>query len=183
MSVQVLRAGGSLRLPMAYEDFLALGETKHHEYYDGLLVVNPPSRRHALVQSRLTRALQDARPVGYEVLPEWGWHAGLQTVFEPDIMVFRADAPGPDLLREPPLLVVEVCSPSTRSEDWGRKRDLYARGGAPWYWVVDPDADAITVLHNESGQFMELQRHDTLGMLEVSEPFPVALDLLSVFGN
>jgi hypothetical protein len=37
-------AGSSLRLPMAFEDFLALGETKHYEYYDGLCIVDPPNR-------------------------------------------------------------------------------------------------------------------------------------------
>ena len=37
---------------MSEDEFLALGETKHHEYYDGMCVVNPPSRRHAAPRPR-----------------------------------------------------------------------------------------------------------------------------------
>jgi hypothetical protein len=37
--------GALLRTPMACEEYLALGETKHHECYDGLCV--PPNRTQA----------------------------------------------------------------------------------------------------------------------------------------
>jgi Uma2 family endonuclease len=39
-----------------------------------------------------------------------------------------------------PTLVVEVLSPSTTQIDLVRKRQLYARHGVPYYWIVDPDA-------------------------------------------
>lgn len=76
MATQVV-AGGSLRVPMTYAAYRALGETKHHEYYDGMCVINPPSRRHAVVARRLTRVLEDACPTGYDVIPEWGWRVRL----------------------------------------------------------------------------------------------------------
>lgn len=178
-----LQAGGSLRLPMSFDDFLALGETKHYEYYDGLVLVNPPTRRHVLVQSRLTRLLQDSKPTGYEALPDWGWAAARQKVFEPDIMVFRSDAPGPDLLRAAPLIVVEVTSPSTRAEDFGRKREIYAQGGAEWYWLVDPDADTILILRNQAGRFVQVQTYAAPGIHRVTRPFPVQLDLFAIFAD
>jgi hypothetical protein len=34
------------KIPMSRQQFEALGETKHHEYYDGMCVVNPPRRSH-----------------------------------------------------------------------------------------------------------------------------------------
>ena len=37
-----------------------------------------------------------------------------------------------------PDLVLEVASPSTASNDLGRKRDLYARLGVAEYWKLDP---------------------------------------------
>ncbi len=77
------RAGGSLRTLMSYDAYLALGETKHHEYYDGLLYVNPPSRRHVLIARRLTRLFEDGCPEGYEVYPEWGWHAASNAISNP----------------------------------------------------------------------------------------------------
>ena len=39
---------------------------------------------------------------------------------------------------KPPDFVLEVASPSTASNDLGRKRALYARLGIPEYWKLDP---------------------------------------------
>ncbi|PWJ48153.1 Putative restriction endonuclease [Quadrisphaera granulorum] len=168
---------------MPYAEFLALGETKHHEYYDDVVTATSPSRRHVTVQSRLTRCLQDACPDGDDVLSEWGWQAAPQMVFEPDVMVFHADAPGPDLLREAPLLVVEVLSPSTRSEDVGRKRELYGLAGAAWYWLVDPQSDTLTVLRNDGGHFVDAARHPAAITVTVDEPFAVEIDCGALFAR
>src|SRR5512144_524107 len=73
-----LRGGSSLRVPMSPEEFRALGETKHAEYYDGMCIVNPPSRRHVVAVRRLARRLEDACPVGLAVYPDWGWRIGRQ---------------------------------------------------------------------------------------------------------
>ena len=84
------------------------------------------------------------------------------------------------MLRSAPLLVVEVLSRSTRGEDWGRKRELYAAAGLPWYWVADPEQEALTVLRNDDGQLAAVQ---TLrGTQARTDPFPILLDLPSIFG-
>ena len=177
-----LPGGASLCLPMAYEDYLALGEAHHEEYYDGARWVNPPSRRHAQVVARLTRLLHDARPPGHDVLAEWGWQIAPRTVCEPDIMVFPSDAPGEDLLRAAPLLVVEVTSRSTRSEDQGRKRELYAQGGAAWYWLVDPDTQEVAIMRNEGGVLATARQLSDGAAHELHQPFRVTLDLGALFG-
>jgi Uma2 family endonuclease len=43
----------------------------------------------------------------------------------------------------PPTLVVEVLSPTTTSIDRSTKRQLYARYGVPYYWIIDPGARTI----------------------------------------
>lgn len=179
--VAQLVAGGSLRTPMSWEDYQALGETTHTEYYDGLAVVNPPSRRHVVIARRLTRVLEDSVPTGFEVLPEFGWQPAPGTVFEPDVMVAATAAPGPDLLRVAPLLVVEVTSPSTRSEDLGRKLRAYADGGAPWYWVADPASDVLTVYRLDGGRFVAADSDSPVARMHLSLPFAVELDLRAVF--
>ena len=180
MSVQ-LQAGGSLVTPMSYAEYEALGETKHHEYYDGLSIVNPPSRRHVVVAYRLGFLLGGRIPAGYQVLPEWGWQPAVEAVFVPDIMVAAVDAPGPDLLRAAPLLVIEITSPSTRGQDLGRKLSAYAEGGAAWYWVADLQADTLTVYRNTDGEFTVLALGTTARPLDLVEPFAINLDLAALF--
>ena len=179
--VAQLIAGGSLRIPMCWQDYQALGETKHTEYYDGLAVVNPPSRRHVVIVRRLTRVLEDSVPAGYEVLPEFGWQPAPGTVFEPDVMVAATASPGADLLRVAPVLVVEVTSPSTRGEDLGRKLRAYADGGAPWYWVAEPATGVLTVYRLEGGRFVVEQSGGPGGRVRLPLPFAVDLDLGGVF--
>ena len=130
----------------------------------------------------MTRVLEDACPPGHEVAPEWGWQTAPQVVFRPDIMVCAPWPRHARLLEFPPLLIVEVASPSTRAEDRGRKRRLYALGGAAWYWIVDPDAEGITVMTNEGNQFVVRARLGNGGVHQLTEPFPVTVDLAALFG-
>jgi len=43
----------------------------------------------------------------------------------------------------PPVLVVEVLSPSTQRYDRTKKWDLYRRTGVEHYWIVDPVGPSI----------------------------------------
>lgn len=97
-------------------------------------------------------------------------------------MIFRSDAPGDDLLRAAPLLVAEVTSRSTRSEDWGRKRELYAQGGAAWYWLIDPDAHEVTTMRNQGGSFVVIGQLVDDELHELDEPMRVTLNLRALFG-
>lgn len=168
-------------MSMDYATFLAT-ETTHTEFYDGEATVNPPSRQHQRIMRRLARLLEDAAPDGYEVLSEAGWMMRPGFVFEPDIMVADKDAPGPDLLRVAPLLVVEVTSPSTRNVDLGRKMQLYADGGLPWYWIVEQDTHSITVLHNDGGLFKTVRDYSQ-GVVTFDVPFPVTVDFEAAFSH
>jgi Uma2 family endonuclease len=58
----------------------------------------------------------------------------------------------------PPTLVVEVLSPSTTTIDRTRKRELYARHGIPYYWIVDHEAGAIEAYGFAEGRYALLAR-------------------------
>ncbi len=45
----------------------------------------------------------------------------------------------------PPLLVIEVVSPSTKSDDYRSKRGEYGFLNIPEYWIVDPLEEKITL--------------------------------------
>lgn len=116
-----------------------------YELIEGEIVVSPsPLSRHQVISARLFRLLDDARPDGLMVL-----YAPLDvaleklSVVEPDLVVFEESQLGERGLDTPPLLAVEILSPSTRSRDLVRKKRLYERTGVRCYWVVDPDGDEI----------------------------------------
>ncbi|MGB3295670.1 MAG: Uma2 family endonuclease [Phormidesmis sp.] len=54
-----------------------------------------------------------------------------------------------DLDEPPPLLVVEVISPSTQREDYRAKRLKYNVLNIPEYWIVDPLSEQITICQLE----------------------------------
>jgi Uma2 family endonuclease len=147
--------GSSVRIPMSYEEWLTHGETKHHEWSEGVLYVNPPSRWHVLVAKHLARDLDDACPAGLTVYPDWGLRTPLGD-FEPDLMVAPEDLPDESYTSVPPLLVVEIASPTTRDLDWDRKLRAYEQAGVEWYWILD--RQALTVFANRGGTFVETQR-------------------------
>ena len=170
-----LTGGSSLRTPMPYEQYVELGEIKHHEYYDGMCVVNPPSLRHVLATKQLARLLDDHCPPGFTTYPEGGWHIGDGTDVEPDLMVAPINAAGDDVLHVSPLLVVEIESPSTRDLDRGYKKDLYGSAGAKWYWIVDLEHSAVTVFRNDGGVMVEAQRIEAEAATTVG-PFQVVVN-------
>ena len=58
-----------------------------------------------------------------------------------------------DLNERPPLLVVEVVSPSTQTEDYRAKRAEYDILEILEYWIVDPLSEQITIFVAEDGLY------------------------------
>ncbi|MEM8602864.1 MAG: Uma2 family endonuclease [Cyanobacteria bacterium P01_H01_bin.121] len=55
---------------------------------------------------------------------------------------------------EPPLIVVEVVSPSSGERDYQDKLQEYARVGAQEYWILDPDAQTASIYRlNEASEY------------------------------
>lgn len=164
-------AGGVLVVPMSREEFDALPEMPHTEWWDEACVVTGGTTyRHARVITAVSALLGVAlRDRDLDVLAGVGWRLP-DAEFAPDIAVAAPGAPD-KLLSSPPLLVVEVLSRSTRHIDLGRKRELYAAGALPWYWLVDLANDELVVLRNDAGTFVEVQRlasGTTIGPVEIT---------------
>jgi Uma2 family endonuclease len=76
---------------------------------------------------------------------------------EPDILlVLQADDPrrGPKYWTGADL-VVEIVSPDKPERDLVEKRADYAEGNIPEYWIVNPEAETITVLKLEGEAYIE----------------------------
>ena len=85
------------------------------------------------VQSPRGRAWETSRIPDIVVLPLAQWEAMASRE-----AVIRMNEP-------PPLLVVEVVSPSTKSDDYRSKRGEYGFLEIPEYWIVDPLVEKVTV--------------------------------------
>jgi Uma2 family endonuclease len=59
----------------------------------------------------------------------------------------------------PPMLVIEVVSPSSARADRFTKRRLYQEMGVPFYWLVDADARVVEAWTPEA-QFPVTEREE-----------------------
>ena len=93
----------------------------------------------------------------------------------PDLVVVHLDEVGGAKFTTPPLLVVEVRSPSTALIDLNRKKAVYEKFGVPSYWIVDPEParPELTVFElRDSGYVLEATSTQPL---TVSHPFRVSI--------
>jgi Uma2 family endonuclease len=58
-----------------------------------------------------------------------------------------------------PDLVVEVLSSSTAARDRGVKKDLYARTGVRYYWLLDPRKKALQAFRLDAGRYVLEAEH------------------------
>ena len=149
MSVQ--REEPLRRVQMSWEEFLALPRKPKNEWVDGEVVImmSPVAFPHGRAVSRLIALLGPLFP-DHDLVTEVGLWLPRNRLRAPDLMLV-AEPPDGDFVREAPALVVEVLSPSTRSEDTVRKSMEYAEGAVGQYWIVDPELRAIDVLRNVDG--------------------------------
>jgi Uma2 family endonuclease len=147
------------------------------ELVDGVLLVSPPPAvRHQIALHSLNAVVTSAAPGGIRVLfAPLGVRLSLKTSFEPDLVV----APDADFaemfLPVPPLLAVEVLSPSTEHVDRGLKRSAYEAYGIQHYWIVDPLAPSVTAWELVDGTYVEAGHAEGDAALVVERPFPVRI--------
>ena len=150
---------------------------RRHELVDGTLVMSPaPRPHHQLTIVQMLVELAAACPEDLRVLPgPVDVVLGEATIVEPDIVVVRlADIADQDL-RVPPLLAVEVLSPSNRGYDLVDKWELYQGAGIRSYWIVDPDASELIAWELRDGAYVEVARVRDDAAFDAELPFPVTL--------
>ncbi|AVL99928.1 hypothetical protein C6V83_06215 [Gordonia iterans] len=164
--------------PLTYADLETMPDDGHrYELVDGVLIVSPaPVTKHQRAVARLTVALLPECPEGAEVLPApFDVVLDDHTVIQPDLVVARKADLTDRNLPGPPLLAIEILSPSTRAIDLAVKKDRLARAGCPQYWVVDPDEPSITAWALHDGEYIETAHATGAEQFSVTEPFPVTL--------
>jgi len=148
------------RKDLEYADLLQFpeGDGNRYEILDGRLYVTPsPNVTHQRVLGRLFKILDDyfePRGLGEVFFAPLDVILTNRDVVEPDIFVVdNADHLTERAVEGPPLLAIEILSPSTAKRDRGIKATRYALLGVPHYWLVDPKARTLTCYKARDGEY------------------------------
>lgn len=164
--------------PLTEDDLAQLPEDGlRYELIDGELLVSPsPARLHQRISVNLTLLLVGSTPPGHEVLAApFDWRVNRFNVFVPDLMVMRIEDVTEKRLERPPVLAVEILSPSTRQRDLHLKKRAYEDAGLEWYWVIDPVEPSLSVFRLVDRRFVEQALATGDEELTVREPLDVVV--------
>ncbi|TYL45002.1 Uma2 family endonuclease [Nocardioides sp. BGMRC 2183] len=159
-------------------DFDALPDDgNRYELLEGEIVVAPsPGLDHQRLAGELYVTLREACPPEWMVLfAPFDVALAESTVVEPDLLVTERDRPTQRALEGPPLLAVEILSPSSRGRDQVRKKRLYEKAGVPSYWIVDPEVPSLTAWQLQDGRYAAVASVAAEEEWTATEPFAVTL--------
>jgi Uma2 family endonuclease len=168
------------RVILTYKDYEALpADGRRYELHDGELSVTPaPSPLHQRILRNLNDVLWQhvkSRGLGEVLFAPIDCILSDITVVQPDLLYLdpgRLNLVSDRGIEGPPTLVVEILSPTTTAIDRSTKRQLYAKYGVLYYWIVDPQARAVEAYVLSEGAYQLSAR--VAGSEPVSlPPFPV----------
>jgi Uma2 family endonuclease len=144
---------------------------------DGRLVVTgaQPPAHHAAVVALMILLKQACPPDLLVSVGSLGFRPSLGVSLRPDLLVCRRSDAGPHLLNAPPLLTIEVLSPSTRTTDVVLKRTLYETYGVPSYWLLDPTHHELTILERTPSGYTCQAVVQAEESFRATSPFPITL--------
>lgn len=143
----------AIDLRLTYDDFLDFpADGRRHELVHGEHWVTPaPNRRHQQASMTLSfwiRGFLENQPIGQVYAAPFDVILSDEDIVEPDLVFISRERQAilcDEGARGAPDLVIEILSDSTRRRDWQTKRRLYADHGVREYWLVDPDAERVTI--------------------------------------
>ena len=87
-----------------------------------------------------------------KVFPPLDWKIKEDTIVQPDLLIV-CDKIEKKFLDFPPVLVVEILSPSTASKDRGEKMELYQSQKVKYYLIVDPQFKKLEIYEYINTQY------------------------------
>lgn len=177
-----------------YADLLALGDDVRAEILGGELRVAPaPLPRHSRAQGALRRFIGGP----YDDDDGFGGPGGWWILLEVDVELAAHDIVRPDLagwrrgrLQSPwdtrPLTVTpdwicEVLSPSNVATDRVYKRNLCAKAGVSFFWMLDPTARTLETLRLQDGVWVDSGSYDDTATVRVAPFEAVELAVARLF--
>jgi len=152
---------------------------RRYELVDGVLVVSPaPGIPHQEVLGELFVQLRQACPPELAAVLGPGVRMSDDTELIPDLVVIRRDELTARRVTRPPLLAVEIQSPSTALFDLNTNKAVYERFSIASYWIVVPDVDQPELIAFE----LRDGRYDQVAHVSGDHPFravrPFAVEIV-----
>jgi Uma2 family endonuclease len=85
------------------------------------------------------------------------WQIEEDTVVQPDVLVVCGEFSEREKLLIPPVLVIEILSPSTARKDKILKYQLYQNAGVKYYCLVDPNTHSAEVFTLKAETYQTLE--------------------------
>ncbi|WP_165367387.1 Uma2 family endonuclease, partial [Phytoactinopolyspora endophytica] len=103
------------------------------------------------------------------------WRPDIRTSLQPDLLVVAREDIGEKAITRPPLLAVEVLSPSTRRKDRVLKFSKYADAGVASYWIIDPAVPSINAYDLVDGAYVDAGSASGPTSVTLERPYPVTI--------
>lgn len=134
-----------VRVPVAFDDYVALPEWHRAEYVDGFAIVSPSAiASDQRISRRLANTVEAGCPGLFVVEAVGVWTAERRSRI-PDVLATERPFDG-SWSDQVPVVIAEILSPSTRREDTLRKSMEYLDAEIGQYWMVDREHRTLTAL-------------------------------------
>jgi Uma2 family endonuclease len=110
-----------------------------------------------------------------EVVYELDWIVNDTTVLRPDIAMVCTETN--DFITKPPILIVEILSPSTALRDRQVKYDIYQEQGVKYYIIVDPATKKHRAFQLKDGAYYDYNGNSFV----IHEGCIIAMDIAILF--
>jgi len=168
--------------PVTLADFEAMEKQEGltYELIDGVVMMSPrPAAKHQKTSGNIYYELRNVlKGKNCEPIQEIDLVLEQQN-FVPDLMVVCNENLD-DMIRyeNPPLIIIEIVSPSSASRDHIIKREAYEELGIQEYWIVSPGEKCITVFSFATNK----KEHFCDGQVKSFVLPEIAIDLSAIFG-
>lgn len=142
-----------------------------------------PTRNHQLFSSKFIQKAGNEidktdRVCRCQVYSELDWVIDEESVVRPDCMIVCGNF-NDDFLTLPPILIVEISSPSTKLRDRNTKYNLYEMKGVKYYIISDTETKTTEVFELVSGKYQSKQGSN----FQLSENCQVNMDVPSMWNS